>query len=160
MTLMMPSLTVEVFNADYRSFGEVSWMDAIRLILRDAVHIVESHTPSIHVHAPSRTVELPVSVVLKRYAHRPYVATDTSRATRAGVLRRDKNTCIYCGDKAATWDHILPKSRGGAEVWVNMAAACSPCNGLKGDRTPEEAGMRLLWEPYVPRERDRFAALM
>ena len=155
MTTVMPR-TVEVFNADYRAFGEVSWMDAVRLILRDAVHIVEHHSPAVVLRSPSMELELPASVVLKKYAHRPYRKLD-AKASRADVLRRDKNTCGYCGAKATTWDHILPKSRGGAEVWLNLVAACAPCNGRKADRTPEEAGMKLLWEPYVPRERDLFA---
>ena len=53
-------------------------------------------------------------------------------------------------------DHIEPASRGGQDTWLNLVAACAPCNGRKSDRTPEEAGMRLLWEPYEPRDRDRY----
>jgi 5-methylcytosine-specific restriction endonuclease McrA len=158
MARAMPR-TVEVFNADYRLFGTVSWMDAVRLLLRDAVHIVERHTPAIHIHSPTTSVELPASVVLKKYAHRPYRAADTGYAPRDLILKRDRNTCAYCGGRAATIDHVLPRSRGGGDTWINQVAACAPCNGGKADRTPEEAGMRLLWEPCMPVARDRFAVL-
>ncbi len=148
--------TVEVFNADYRRFGTVSWMDAVRLILRDAVHVVESHCPAVHISSPSTTVEIPASVVLKRYAHRPYRRTAHHYAPRDLVLKRDRHTCAYCGGRADTIDHVLPRSRGGGNAWINLVAACSPCNGRKDDRTPQEAGMKLLWEPYVPEDKDRF----
>lgn len=155
MTMALPA-TVEVFNADYRLFGTVSWMDAVRLILRDAVHIVERHSPAVHVHSPSLTVELPASVVLKSYAYRPYTRPETRFAHRDRIMERDRRTCAYCGGRAATIDHVLPRSRGGGDTWINLVAACSPCNGRKDDRTPEEAGMKMLWEPYIPEDKDRF----
>ena len=61
-----------------------------------------------------------------------------------GVLERDGHTCQYCGGKAATIDHVMPKSRGGTNSPGNLCAACTRCNSKKGDRTPEEAGMPLL----------------
>ena len=156
MTKALPK-TVELFNADYRSFAQVAWVKAVQLILRDEVHVIETHSPAVHIHSPSLVVELPASVVLKKYANRPYKKLDVSKATRDGVLKRDKNTCGYCGGRATTIDHVHPKSRGGEDTWVNLIAACESCNGFKRDRTPEEAGMTLLWEPYLPREKDRFA---
>lgn len=156
MTTAIPR-SVEVFNADYRLFGHVTWMDAIRLLMRDAVHVVETHSPAVHIHSPSCVMELPASVVLKKYAHRPFKVTG-ERATRDGILCRDKHTCAYCGGRATTIDHIMPKSRGGGDTWLNLIAACASCNGRKSDRTPEEVGMKLLWEPYVPNEKDRFVS--
>lgn len=99
-----------------------------------------------------------------------------SRASRADILKRDGYTCGYCGDRIKmgtkaplldaygnevldekghvvmknlnpTVDHILPQSRGGGWTWANMTACCVTCNQLKADRTPEEAGMKLLWTP-------------
>lgn len=61
-----------------------------------------------------------------------------------GVLERDGHTCQYCNAKAYTIDHVLPKSRGGTNSPRNLVACCGRCNGRKGDRTPEEAGMPLL----------------
>lgn len=68
-------------------------------------------------------------------------------ASRHDILRRDGWTCAYCAGFANTIDHVYPESRGGGSSWGNLVAACSPCNGEKDDRTPEEAGMKLLWNP-------------
>ena len=57
--------------------------------------------------------------------------------------------CAFCGGHAHTVDHLLPQSRGGGWTWGNLVAACGPCNQAKADRTPDEAGMRLLWDPRV-----------
>ena len=67
------------------------------------------------------------------------------------MIRRDKGLCAYCGRRGAdTMDHVLPRSRGGATTWMNAVAAHRECNRAKGDRTPEEAGMPLLWRPWKP----------
>jgi 5-methylcytosine-specific restriction endonuclease McrA len=99
-------------------------------------------------------IELPMSVALREYIHIPY--KPANRVTREGVMRRDGHTCAYCCGRADTVDHVLPRSRGGGDNWFNLVAACQSCNGLKGDRTPQEAGMSLIREPFEPKERDRF----
>ena len=70
------------------------------------------------------------------------------------LFRRDQNLCMYCGkefsDKELSCDHIVPTSRGGANTWVNVVAACRRCNHYKQDRTPEEAHMELLALPFEP----------
>lgn len=70
------------------------------------------------------------------------------------VLRRDRQTCAYCGEvypeTLLTIDHIVPESRGGPLTWMNTVASCRACNAGKRNRTPEEAGMPLLFTPYVP----------
>jgi hypothetical protein len=80
--------------------------------------------------------------------------------TKRKLLRRDRNTCAYCGsvlkDEALECEHVQPESRGGAWSWMNIVAACSGCNGRKGARTPEEAGMPLLYLPYVPNRYEAF----
>ncbi|MFN6548127.1 HNH endonuclease [Mycolicibacterium nivoides] len=146
--------TVAVYNADYRVLTHVSWQEAIRLLLRGSVYVIERHSPAVHIHSPSTIVELPVSVALREYVHIPY--RPGNRVTRQGVLARDGFTCAYCGGRADTIDHVIPRSRGGQDSWENCVAACAPCNGRKDNRTPGEAGMRLLWEPYEPRERARY----
>lgn len=146
--------TVAVYNADYRVLTHVSWQEAVRLLLRGSVYVIERHSPAVHIHSPSTIIELPVSVALREYVHIPY--RPGNRVTRQGVLARDEFTCAYCGGRADTIDHVIPRCRGGQDSWENCVAACAPCNGRKDDRTPSEARMRLLWEPYEPRERARY----
>lgn len=68
----------------------------------------------------------------------------------AGVLARDQFRCAYCARRGTTVDHLAPRSRGGADSWMNTVAACAECNQRKADRTPEQAGMRLLRRPFEP----------
>lgn len=77
------------------------------------------------------------------------------------LFRRDRFVCAYCGhsfkEKDLTMEHIVPRSKGGQDSWMNLVAACKSCNGRKEDRTPEEARMPLLYVPYVP---NRFEKLI
>lgn len=87
----------------------------------------------------------------------------TPTLTNKALFRRDQNICAYCGhdfgsDKL-TRDHILPSSRGGKDIWTNVVAACSGCNKVKDNYTPEEAGMKLLYVPYAP-SRSEYLILM
>jgi 5-methylcytosine-specific restriction endonuclease McrA len=72
--------------------------------------------------------------------------------TRKNILRRDNYKCAYCGrsDLPLTIDHILPKAKGGSDSWENLICACTLCNNKKGDRTPVEARMELLYRPFRP----------
>ena len=82
-----------------------------------------------------------------------YVKPATQPAfTRFNVFLRDKFSCQFCGSREdLTFDHLLPRSRGGHTTWVNVVAACSPCNLKKGNRLPHEVGMRLAREPVHPK---------
>lgn len=74
--------------------------------------------------------------------------------TNKTLFRRDHNLCAYCGNvgdtKSLTRDHIQPTSKKGADVWTNVVTACESCNKWKDDRTPEQAGMKMLYVPYEP----------
>jgi hypothetical protein len=76
------------------------------------------------------------------------------------LLRRDRFTCAYCGqvhaERELQAEHIVPASRGGAYSWMNLVAACGPCNARKANRTPEQARMPLLYLPYVPSRFETF----
>lgn len=79
--------------------------------------------------------------------------------TRRKLFVRDRHTCAYCGAEK-DWrglqaEHIVSESRGGGYSWMNLVAACS-CNARKGARLPEEAGMKLLYVPYVPNRHEDF----
>lgn len=132
---------------------------AMNLILAQKAIVVE--VTGKFLRSVSQKFEIPSVIALKTYINVP-----RRRATwsRRAVLTRDNYTCIYCevkpgdvvqgkllGKSDMTIDHILPKSRGGKDVWTNTACACYVCNRRKGDRLPGEAGMRLRWEPRRPR---------
>src|SRR6185369_8629880 len=106
---------------------------------------------------PSLVIDLAGSVALREYEYVPHNAAN--RVTRDGVLLRDRRICGYFGGRADTVDHVLPRCRGGGDTWFNLVAACQPCTGLKGDRTPQEAGMTMIREPFEPKERERFRCM-
>lgn len=70
------------------------------------------------------------------------------------LFHRDRHICGYCGGELPgsrlTRDHIQPVSQGGKDIWMNVVTACRACNQTKSGRTPEQAGMELLYAPYVP----------
>ena len=70
---------------------------------------------------------------------------------RKNLYLRDKGSCQYCGERvpsnAFDFEHVIPKARGGRTRWDNVVVACIPCNQLKGNRTPQEAGMRRRTKP-------------
>lgn len=74
--------------------------------------------------------------------------------TNRTLFRRDRHVCAYCGQDYApsdlSRDHIVPSSKGGPNIWMNVVTACNACNKVKDDRTPEQAHMQLLYVPYIP----------
>ena len=74
----------------------------------------------------------------------------TFRKWRKSIHNSTGNSCIYCGKPSESIDHVLPKSRGGKDVWENLTTACEKCNVKKGSRTPQEAGMPIFKQPYRP----------
>jgi 5-methylcytosine-specific restriction endonuclease McrA len=93
---------------------------------------------------------VPSVVALKRYKK----LDGFPAFTRYNIYLRDEFVCQYCGDEFAvenlTFDHVIPRSRGGRTTWENVVAACAPCNHVKGNRTPREAMMPLITVPHRP----------
>jgi hypothetical protein len=79
--------------------------------------------------------------------------------TNQNLFRRDRMTCAYCGhihaDNKLNRDHIIPTSKNGQDVWNNVVTSCLRCNWMKADRTPEQAGMELLYLPYTPTHEEK-----
>ncbi len=101
------------------------------------------------LHSVSKTYPWPSIIRISRFIKVPYKKVIL---TRKNILRRDGYKCAYCGrsDIPLTVDHIIPKARGGDDSWENMICACTRCNNVKGDRTPDEANMKLLFKPFKP----------
>ncbi len=111
----------------------------------ELVHKVDNKfIPTVKANLPYPSV-----IRLSKFVRVPYKKVMLSRKN---ILRRDNHRCAYCGrsDLALTIDHIIPKARGGSDTWENLITACTKCNNYKGDRTPEEANMKLLFKPYKP----------
>ena len=139
-----------VLNADFRPLSYYplslwSWQDAIKAVFLDRVNIVAHYDKA--VHSPSIEMKLPSVVSLKTF-----VRPSTHPAfTRFNVFLRDKFVCQFCGTRDdLTFDHLLPRSRGGHTTWINVVAACSDCNLKKGNFTPEESGMWPMQMPVQP----------
>ncbi len=141
----MPATTVMLLNASYEPMGRVTFEQALRMLFREVAIVEEGdNRRMIGPHPWPRVIRL-VRYVVQRWLDRP------ARWHRGGVFIRDRHRCAYCGAKADTLDHVLPRSRGGAWEWTNIVAACEACNHRKGDRTPDEAGMPLRFaRPFVP----------
>jgi 5-methylcytosine-specific restriction endonuclease McrA len=147
----VPAQQVALLNASYEPLGRVTFQHAVRMLFREVALVEEQHGDRmIGPHPWPRVIRL-VRYVAAHWLHRP------AGYSRAGVLRRDRQRCAYCGRHATTVDHVLPLSRGGESSWHNVVAACAQCNHRKADRTPAEAGLRLHVTPYAP-TRARLAA--
>jgi 5-methylcytosine-specific restriction endonuclease McrA len=139
-----------VLNADYRplSYYPLSiwgWQDAIKAVFLDRVNIVSEYDKT--VRSPSFEMRLPSVVSLKTYVK----PSRHPAFTRFNVFLRDRFTCQYCGDREdLTFDHLIPRSKGGHTTWENVVAACSSCNLRKGDRLPREVEMWPRQAPFAP----------
>jgi 5-methylcytosine-specific restriction endonuclease McrA len=137
---------VLVLNASYEPINICALRRALILILK-GVASAEEHANG-HVHSHRQALRMPSVIRLLEYRRIPH----QSRAlSRKNILMRDRYTCQYCHrvlpSSELTLDHVQPRSRGGETSWENLVACCHPCNNRKGNRTPDEAGMRLLRVP-------------
>ena len=137
--------SVLVLNADLGPLHRVSLKHAIRMLCRQVAEVHEAEPDTrLGVFPWPKVVRLVQYVVTKwRYSSGP-------AWSRSGVLIRDGRRCGYCGGAATTIDHIVPRSRGGRNSWLNTVAACGGCNQRKGDRTPAGARMTLRTTPHAP----------
>lgn len=138
-------MDVLVVNADLGPLHRVSLRHAVRMLVRRVAEVHEAHPDRLIGVYPVPTVVRLVRYVVTRWRY-----TAGPAWSRSGVLARDGRRCAYCEGPATTVDHVLPRSRGGRNTWLNTVAACDGCNQRKGDRTPAEAGMRPRFEPSTP----------
>lgn len=143
-----------VLNADYRPLSYFplslwSWQDAIKAVFLDRVNIVSEY--DVLVRSPSFEFHLPSVVSLKTFVK----PSRQPAFTRFNVFLRDRFECQYCGShEDLTFDHLIPRSKGGQTTWENVVAACSTCNLRKADKTVSEVGMTLAGPPFAPTVHD------
>jgi len=129
----------------------VSWKAGILMMLSGDVELVEAYGDEV-VSSPSLSLPLPAVVRLQRGAVSGI--RRGVRFSRENIFLRDRYTCQYCVTKKKArelnLDHVIPASRGGRKNWENIVASCVPCNDMKRNRTPAEAGMKLRARPIRP----------
>jgi 5-methylcytosine-specific restriction endonuclease McrA len=135
-----------VLNADYRPLSTwplslVPARDAVHACFRDRVNVVETW-PGEVFRSPSIEVAVPKVVALRAFAP----VSGEPKFCRRSILLRDRYRCQYCGQRfeshELTFDHVVPRSRGGRTVWTNILTACLACNGKKADRPANHSGRR------------------
>ncbi len=145
---------VMVFNGtarvvDPETFQTFTWADWSRIRPRDDDRFVQGVTMRL---------KAPEVVVLNDYDRVP---ANVVTFSRRNLFKRDHYVCQYCGRQAPpdelTIDHVIPRSQGGESTWENCVVACLDCNKRKGNRTPEQAGMRLRRKPTRPRWQPLYA---
>ncbi len=140
---------VLLLNITYEPLRIINWKKAVTLLLLGKVEVLEEYGREIR--AVSFSIRLPSVVRLLRMVKYP---KSEVKFSRQNIYARDKYRCQYCGERypseELTYDHVIPRSRGGKTEWTNIVTCCVDCNRKKGGRTPKEAGMKLVRKPTKP----------
>jgi 5-methylcytosine-specific restriction endonuclease McrA len=139
---------VLVLNQNYEPLNVCSLRRALLLVIGEKAEVLENNGGC--VYSTNLVFDAPSVIRLYRLIRRPRPKV---KLTRKEIFERDHYTCQYCGLQTGdlTVDHITPRSKGGEHTWTNVVAACRPCNHRKGDKTIQEARMKLVREPFEPR---------
>lgn len=139
-----------VLNADFRplSYYPLSlwcWQDVVKAVFLERVEVIAEYDHVIR--SANFEMRLPSVIALHEFVNQ----NRQPAFTRFNVFLRDEFKCAYCGvSQDLTFDHVIPRSKGGRTSWNNIVAACSPCNLKKGGRLPKEAGMIPVKKPKQP----------
>jgi len=133
----------------YEPIKVISWRRAFILLTLGKVEVVEEYTDA--VRTVSIVFKVPAVVRLLRAFRR---IKKPVKFSRVNIYARDDYQCQYCGQRKPiadlTYDHVIPRAKGGKTTWTNIVTACYPCNFAKRDRTPQQAGMTLRRAPVQP----------
>jgi len=141
-----------VLTASYEPVARVSWKRAISLLFDGKVEVIEEYEDRF-VRSVTFAIKMP-SVI--RFLRSVCTHKKLPKFSRENVYARDHGRCQYCAKKIArmeaTYDHVVPRARGGKTTWENVVICCVPCNQRKGARLAAEVGMRLQSEPRRPKK--------
>ncbi|KAJ8614025.1 hypothetical protein CTAYLR_009610 [Chrysophaeum taylorii] len=149
-----------VLNSDYQPLSYMplsvwSWQDAVKAVFMGRVVVVAEYSECV-VRSANFVMRVPSVIALRTYQKR---ATKVPHFTRRNVYIRDQFACQYCHRQyrpsVLTYDHVLPRSRGGATSWDNVVTACTVCNNRKGslllsDFQKKHEHLKLKKQPYAP----------
>lgn len=139
--------TVLVLNYDYTPLNVTSLRRGFVLVDKGKAEVLREYENPI-VTTVGNFVR-PLIIRLLRYIN--YHKKKDLKMSRLKIYQRDGYKCVYCGThKKLTIDHVIPKSRGGLNTWENMVTCCFDCNSKKGNKTPQEANMKMSIKPYKP----------
>src|SRR6201994_887124 len=122
---------VLLLNVTFEPLTTVGLRRAVVLVLGGKAVVVHDDVDGAVLHAASVMLTTPSVIRLSRYVRVPY--RNRVPLTRAALMRRDNYKCAYCGRKAATIDHAIPRRRGGQHAWGDRVASCTICNHRKAD---------------------------
>ena len=141
---------ISVEDGQYFNYDFSAWLEMSEFQLADPEFEIDE---SDWVHSVNFALMVPRVLRLNFYDKIPKL---TLRFNRRNLFARDSNTCQYCAKQLPlsqlSFDHVIPKSRGGKTTWENVVCCCLKCNGKKGDSKPKEAGMKLIRQPVRPRQ--------
>jgi len=152
MHTRIPREGVVVLNASFEPLGVVPVARAMVYLMRERATIVDA-IPGRTLRSAEGEFPFPRVVQFREMIRVPYRYGPVA-FSRQRMLERDNYECCYCGKRASTVDHVLPKSRGGVDSFEGCVSACARCNGFKADRTPEEAGMKMRYQPRIVTSRE------
>lgn len=140
-----------LLSATYEPIKIISWKKAIVLYFLEKVEVIENYDRQM-VRSPSIQVPMPSVVKLRRFVRN---LPRKVKFSRQNLYHRDNYTCQYCHkphpSNQLTYDHIIPRSRGGGTSWTNVVTACVRCNLKKGNKLLEQINYKLLKEPLEPK---------
>lgn len=146
----MHHLKILLLNASYLPLKVVGWESAVTMVYLNKVDVLAEY--EVQVHSQHETWNIPAVIRLRKNAEFFLPAV---KFRRDYLFTRDGFKCQYCGKtfrpKELTYDHVIPRSKGGSRTWENIITCCVPCNQKKGNKTPVEAKMPLLKKPQKPR---------
>lgn len=137
----------------------ISYDDAITYHAKDSVawylgDVVARYRGGIQTDGRMSYLETTSIIAIRGHGFDPHRHSRVALSNRT-LFGRDRHVCAYCGRHFKNYhdlsrDHIMPKSRGGENSWMNTITACRECNSRKSNYTLEEAGLELLYLPYEP----------
>jgi 5-methylcytosine-specific restriction endonuclease McrA len=170
---------VLVLNKHFVAITVTSWKKAIRLVYLDHADVVDEEYktysfkdwvelsqyikdhPAGFIHTCKFKIAIPEVISLKYYDK---IRFEEPRLTRKNIYEHYGYKCCYCGKKFSVdklnIDHVVPRSRGGKTEWSNVVTSCIECNLKKGNKLPQEAGMKLVIPPSKPQRRIKLAMVL
>lgn len=146
----MTNAAVLFLDSSMNPLRVVSWRKTMSKLMGGTVEVVE-YSRDKTIRGVNKDYPLPSVVKVLSHFKRTRIKLKFSRIN---VYLRDSFKCQYCAKRFVTedltYDHVFPKSRGGKGCWENIVTCCVPCNLRKANRTPEEAGLRILTKPRKP----------